>query len=70
MSSQASQQLRPSKAADLLGVSRATLWRWVAHRHDFPRGRKLSAGVTVFDAGELLAWRDRQPITGHNGGGK
>jgi len=51
---------RPRQAAELLGISRATLWRWAATRHDFPRARRLSARCTVFDTGEILAWRDAQ----------
>jgi prophage regulatory protein len=51
---------RPAQAAELLGISRATLWRWVAERHDFPRPRNLSRRCTVFDGAELLAWRDAQ----------
>ncbi|MBN9403971.1 MAG: AlpA family phage regulatory protein [Burkholderiales bacterium] len=54
---------RPRQAAELLGISRATLWRWAATRHDFPRARRLSARCTVFDTGEILAWRDAQART-------
>lgn len=49
---------RPAAAAEFLGISRATLWRWVVERHDFPRPRHLSARCTVFDLAELIAWRD------------
>lgn len=49
---------RPAAAAEFLGISRATLWRWVAERPDFPRARRLSARCTVFDLGELIAYRD------------
>lgn len=52
--------LRPAQAAELLGVSRATLWRWQRDRPDFPRMRRLSERVTVLDRAELLAWRDAQ----------
>ena len=51
---------RPRQAAELLGISRATLWRWATTRRDFPRARRLSARCTVFDTGEILAWRDAQ----------
>lgn len=51
--------LRPKQAAALLGIGRATLWRYTK-RPDFPKPRTLSPRCTVFDAGELLAWRDRQ----------
>jgi len=52
--------LRPQQAANLLGIGRATLWRWNRERHDFPRARRLSARCTVFDEAELIAWRDAQ----------
>ncbi|MFC0593053.1 helix-turn-helix transcriptional regulator [Ottowia pentelensis] len=59
---------RPRQAAELLGISRATLWRWVATRHDFPRARRLSARCTVFDSAELIAWRDAQAKSTTAGG--
>lgn len=52
--------IRPAKAAKLFDIGEATLWRWVSERKDFPRPRRLSARCTVFDTGELLAWRDAQ----------
>ena len=50
--------VRPKQAAELLGVSLPTFWRWASEKHDFPKGRRLSARCTVFDTGELIAWRD------------
>lgn len=47
------QQLRPGAAAAKLGVSVPTLWRYCRVNPAFPRPRKLSARVTVFDAAEL-----------------
>jgi prophage regulatory protein len=54
------QSVRPKQGAALLGIGIATFWRWNKERHDFPKPRKLSARCTVFDAGELIAWRDAQ----------
>ena len=54
------QSLRPKQGAALLGIGIATFWRWNKERHDFPKPRKLSPRCTVFDAGELIAWRDAQ----------
>lgn len=54
----AGSSFRPKTAAEFLGVSIATLWRWAAQRPDFPRPRRLSARCTVFDGAELLAWRE------------
>ena len=64
MSISPSRSLRPKAAAKLLGISRATLYRWQHVRSDMPKGRKLSTRTTVFDHGELLAWRDSQPRSG------
>ena len=58
------QTVRPIEAASLLGIGLATLWRWVRERKDFPRPRRLSSRCTVFDAPELLAWRDAHLDTG------
>lgn len=52
--------LRPKQAADFLGISRVTLWRWIKERPDFPRPRNLSPRCTVLDQAELIAWRDAQ----------
>lgn len=53
--------LRPKNAAEYLGIGRATLWRWVKERPDFPKPRRLSARCTIFDITELDAWRNAQP---------
>lgn len=54
------QSLRPQQAAAYLGIGKATLWRWVKERADFPKPIPLSARCTVFDADALRAWRDSQ----------
>ena len=54
------QSARPKQAAQLLGIGIATFWRWAKERSDFPKARNLSARCTVFDVGELIAWRDAQ----------
>lgn len=52
--------IRPKQAAELLGIGRATLWRWASEKRDFPQPIRLSPRCTVFDLGELVAWRDAQ----------
>ena len=52
--------LRPQQAADFLGMARVTFYRYLKERPDFPKPRKLSPRCVVFDADELLAWRDNQ----------
>lgn len=53
--------IRPKDAAEFLGISPATLWRWAKERSDFPKARKLSPRCTVFDMAELTNWRDTAP---------
>jgi prophage regulatory protein len=48
--------LRPAQAAEKLGVSLPTLWRYVRNDPRFPRPAKLSQRVTTFDEGELDAF--------------
>lgn len=57
-----SKSFRPPQAAQFLGIGTSTLWRWVKERPDFPRPVKLSERVTVFDSGELSAWRNAQAV--------
>ncbi len=52
--------LRPKHAAEFLGIGKATLWRWVKERPDFPKARRYSLRCVVFDRDELIAWRDAQ----------
>ncbi len=53
-----SPSLRPNDAAALLGISKNTLYRWLRLDPTFPRPCRLGPNTTVFDADELLAWRD------------
>lgn len=62
MNASPSPSLRPKHAAEFLGIGRATLWRWIQERADFPKPRRLSTRCTVFDMGELAAWRDAQKV--------
>lgn len=48
--------MRPAQAAEKLGVSLPTLWRYARNNPSFPRPSKLSERVTVFDESELDAY--------------
>ena len=50
--------LRPAQVAEKLGVSVPTIWRYCRSKSDFPKARKLSERVTVFDEAELDAYLD------------
>lgn len=52
------QYVRVADAAEILGVSVATLWRWTRIDPRFPRKRQLSPRVTVWNAEELRAWAE------------
>jgi prophage regulatory protein len=56
----AAQSVRAGAGARLLGIGESTFWRWAKQREDFPAPRRLGPRTTVFDAGELIAWRDAQ----------
>ena len=55
---------RPAEAAELLGIGRATLWRWIKEKPDFPKPIQLSPRCTVLLGAELLAWRDAKAAKG------
>lgn len=48
--------LRPVKAAEKLGVSQATVWRWARTKPGFPKPIKLGPHVTVWRESELDAF--------------
>ena len=39
--------IRVKELADLLGVNKSTIWRWVKEKSDFPKPKKISKGVTA-----------------------
>jgi predicted DNA-binding transcriptional regulator AlpA len=51
-----SRAVRLDHICNLTGASRATVWRWVKNDSSFPRRFRLSAGITCWDEGEILAW--------------
>ncbi len=56
MSSIPRRGIRPAPTAAKIGVSLPTLWRYVRNNPHFPRPRKLSERVTVFDETEIDAF--------------
>lgn len=51
-----SRAIRLGRVCDITGASRSTVWRLGLNDPDFPRPFKLSAGITVWDEGEIFAW--------------
>ncbi|HOB66637.1 AlpA family phage regulatory protein [Ottowia sp.] len=58
--------VRIGQAAAILGTSKSTVWRMIKNDSTFPRPRKLSPRCTVFDVGELLAWRDSKVVAAND----
>ena len=48
--------IRPTQAAEKLGISLPTLWRLARTNKYFPRPKKLSERVTIWDEAELDAF--------------
>ena len=48
--------IRVKELADLLGVNKSTIWRWVIEKSDFPKPKKISKGVTVWNYWEVDLW--------------
>jgi predicted DNA-binding transcriptional regulator AlpA len=44
----------------LTGASRPTIWRWSKSDPTFPRPFRLSAAITCWDEGEVIAWIERK----------
>lgn len=51
------------QAAELLGVTRKTLYRYSYVYDDFPRPTKIGRTV-LYDPDMLTAWRDKHPRLG------
>src|SRR4051812_39612136 len=51
--------MRPSKVAMLLGVHRATVWRW-AQEGNFPKPVKLGRGVAAWYEEDVIAFQRRR----------
>lgn len=50
------QFIRVHTVAEMLSVSRSTIWRWVHEKKDFPQPIQLSKGITVWSVEEIQNW--------------
>jgi predicted DNA-binding transcriptional regulator AlpA len=51
---------RPKETCERYKIARATLWRWVKERRDFPKPIKAGARVTLFDLNAIDAFLANQ----------
>ena len=54
------QILRPAQVASVLGVHRATLWRWIK-RGDFPAPLQLGRNAIGFRQSDICDWLASRP---------
>ncbi|KFG94410.1 regulatory protein [Burkholderia paludis] len=52
--------LRPTQAAEKLGIGMSTLWSRAKHDADFPKPVKLSSRTTIFIEAELDAYLQKR----------
>lgn len=48
--------VRPAKAAEFIGVSVSTLWKYVSEQPGFPQPMKTSTRCALFNLAEIQAW--------------
>ncbi|WP_430300738.1 helix-turn-helix transcriptional regulator [Ralstonia insidiosa] len=54
--------LRLPQVVELVGVKKSTIWKW-ASEGMFPSPLKLTKGVTVWRAADVLAWIEERSRT-------
>jgi predicted DNA-binding transcriptional regulator AlpA len=52
--------LRTNEVAEMLGISRVTLWRWARGGH-LPPKRRIGPNVVGWVEAEILAWLESRP---------
>lgn len=52
------QLLRVGEVAEMLGVSKASVWNWVKHKPEFPKPANLTPKVTVWKLSEINEYLD------------
>lgn len=60
--------LRDKQVADVIGQSRATVWRRSKLEADFPKPVKVSRGVTGWVEQEVQAWLTKRVSESRNAG--
>lgn len=52
------QLIRVSEVAEILSVSKATIWNWLHSKPDFPKPEKLSNQITVWKLSDINNYID------------
>lgn len=58
------QKGRVKDVAEMLGVSKSTVWRIVRSEADFPRPIRLTKNTTIFDLPAVTKWVDSRAQPG------
>lgn len=61
MQSNSAQWVRAKEAARYFSVSRSTIWQW-CHRPGFPKPKRASAKVTLFDVAAIERFIEAQQV--------
>ena len=56
--------IRAKRGAEMLGCGESTFWHYAKTDPTFPRPRRLTPRMTVWDESELLAWRESRISAG------
>jgi predicted DNA-binding transcriptional regulator AlpA len=59
--------VRLNEVCQLLGASRATIWRWTKSDLSFPKPFHLGPAVTCWDYAELIRWVEGKKAARHSG---
>ena len=59
--------IRLPRVCELLGVSRATIWRWVKLDPSFPKPFSISAGITCWSEVEVVLGLESKMTTARYG---
>lgn len=58
MQTMQSRGARAKRGAEIIGCGTSTFWRYAKEVKDFPKKRRISPRLSVWDEQELICWRD------------
>lgn len=60
--SRSPRSVRAPRGAEILGCGQSTFWKLAKRDPNFPKKRALSPRMSVWDEGELIAYRDSKTV--------